>query len=395
MCSQEALVTPSVLRWARQKARLSAEEAASRIGRSAEDIEAWERGEKRPSMAQARRASEAYKRSLAVFYLPEPPEEFDTLKDFRQIPNTEAIDYSPELALIIRHIQSRQEWMHQYCIRHQAAPLSFVGSATTADSPTDLARTIRSFLEVTTHEQIRNTAPATAFNYWTGKIEAIGVCVCREGKIEIEEARGIALADPYAPFIYVNSNDSYAGRQFTLLHELVHLWINASGLSNLGRLQKSPHSPHAVTEVFCNRTAALILLPPRDFADAWMERDDNEVLEAQIDVVARKFKVSDETVARRLLDNDMISQGEYERLRAQYQERWREQAGQRSGGGDYYRNAVSFNGRLFTHTVLHARYSGEITIREASIALGVKTNHLKRLAQITGLLQSHQGGVGQ
>ena len=74
MNRQEALVTPSVMRWARERARLTLEEAAARIGRPAEEIEAWENDEKRPSLAQARRASEAYKRSRAVFYLPEPPE---------------------------------------------------------------------------------------------------------------------------------------------------------------------------------------------------------------------------------------------------------------------------------------------------------------------------------
>jgi transcriptional regulator with XRE-family HTH domain len=83
---QEALVTPSIMKWARERARLSTKQAAERIGQPVEEIEAWEKGEKYPSTAQARKASEAYKRSLAVFYLAEPPTDFDTIKDFRQPP---------------------------------------------------------------------------------------------------------------------------------------------------------------------------------------------------------------------------------------------------------------------------------------------------------------------
>jgi Zn-dependent peptidase ImmA (M78 family) len=395
MSTQEALVTPSVMQWARERARLSPEDAAARIGRPVEEIEAWEKGEKRPSMAQARKASEAYKRSLAVFYLPEPPQDFDTLKDFRQLPETAAREYSPELALIIRQLQSRQEWMREYLIRQGASPVAFVGSASVTDSPVELAKSIRSTLGVTTGEQCSCPTPIAALNYWVNKAEAIGACVCREGKVAIEEARGIALTDEYAPFIYVNAKDSYSGRQFTLLHELVHLWINESGLSDLAIMQKTPRSPDAATEVFCNRTAALVLIPPADFRSAWAQRDEEQELDEQIAVVAKSFKVSDETVARRLLDGNVITQAEYGRLRGMYGERWREHRDQRQGGGSYYRNEISFNGRLFTRTVLSARYSGQITVREACLTLGVKANHLKELAETAGLFSTRQGGSDQ
>ncbi len=75
MSRQEALVTPAVMRWARESARLSPEDASQRIGLPVDELEAWENGEKHPSIAQARKASEAYACSLATFYLPEPPRE--------------------------------------------------------------------------------------------------------------------------------------------------------------------------------------------------------------------------------------------------------------------------------------------------------------------------------
>jgi Zn-dependent peptidase ImmA (M78 family) len=311
MSRQEALITPSVMRWARESAQLSPEQASKRIGLPAEEIEAWEKGEKSPSMAQARKASEVYKRSLAIFYLPEPPADFEPLKDFRHLPDAEHRGYSPELALLIRQLQSRQEWLHDYLIRQGASPLSFVGSSTVDAGPVELAKSIRRILGATIIDQCSTLGVQGALNYWVGLVEELGVCVCREGKVELDEARGIALADSHSPFIYVNVNDSYAGRQFTLLHEFVHLWLDKPGLSNLAEIPQDPRSPDARTEVFCNKTAALILVPPEQFASAWKQRDHRQVIDDQIETIAKRFRVSDETIARRLLDGSLIAQPEY------------------------------------------------------------------------------------
>lgn len=395
MSRQEALITPSVLKWAREGARLTTKQAAERIGQPVEEIEAWEKGEKYPSMAQARKASETYRRSLAVFYLPEPPTDFDPIKDFRQFPDAESREYSFELALLIRQMQSRQEWMREYLISEGADPLPFVGSASIKDSPSELAATVRRTLGATIEAQCSTVGTQGALTYWVGLIEGYGVCVCREGKIELEEARGIALSDRHAPFIYVNVKDSYAGRQFTLLHELVHIWVNEPGVSNLKDIPKNPRSNHARTEVFCNKTAAMVLVPLHEFDAAWQQRNQDQSIDEQIEVISRRFRVSDETIARRLLEGNVIGQPEYERLRLVYSERWRaSQDRDKSGGGDYYRNTVSKNGRRFTRTVLGARYSGRITIRDACFALDVKANNLRKLAETAGLLPSSQDEGG-
>ena len=63
---QKALVTPAVMRWARESARLSPEDASKRIGLPVDELEAWENGEKHPTIAQARKAS----RLTGVLLLP-------------------------------------------------------------------------------------------------------------------------------------------------------------------------------------------------------------------------------------------------------------------------------------------------------------------------------------
>ena len=159
------------------------------------------------------------------------------------------------------------------------------------------------------------------------------------------------------------------------------------------QIPKSSRSSSAKTEVFCNKTAALILVPPKQFALAWEQRAHHHAIDDQIEAIAKRFRVSDETIARRLLDADLIAPPNYERLRSRYAARRREYRNQLSGGGDYCRSAFTRNSHLFTRTVLSARYSGEITVREACHALGVKANNLKKLAATAGLMPVvHRGG---
>ena len=78
---REVNITPAVAKWARESAGFTEEEAARKIGRSPDEITRWESGELRPSMSQIRKASEVYRRPLAVFFLPEPPQDFATLRE--------------------------------------------------------------------------------------------------------------------------------------------------------------------------------------------------------------------------------------------------------------------------------------------------------------------------
>ena len=144
--ANEALVTPSVMKWARERARLDISTAAHKLHRPETDIAMWESGEKRPTLAQAKKASEVYKRSLAVFYLPEPPKDFDTLKDYRLLPDQSLGEWSPELALLIRQVMVKQQWLSEYLQEIEMDKVSFIGSVTPRIAPGKLAIIIRKHL---------------------------------------------------------------------------------------------------------------------------------------------------------------------------------------------------------------------------------------------------------
>jgi transcriptional regulator with XRE-family HTH domain len=163
------------MHWAREKARLTTEQASKKIGRPKEEIEAWEDGILRPTIAQARKASEVYKRPLAVFYLPEPPKDFDTLRDFRSLPVDYDPDYSPELALLIRTAKFRQEWTREFFIDEGVSRLSFVGSSLLDDSPQKVSHHILSHLHLSPEEQIKCHTRNEALRLWIDRVLCKGV----------------------------------------------------------------------------------------------------------------------------------------------------------------------------------------------------------------------------
>ena len=95
--STPALVVPSVLRWARESVNLTPLAAARKMKLPEDRVEQWEAGAATPTIAQLRKAAEVYKRPLAVFFLSEPPADFDAMRDFRRHHGAEAGDWTPEL----------------------------------------------------------------------------------------------------------------------------------------------------------------------------------------------------------------------------------------------------------------------------------------------------------
>lgn len=378
--ANEALVTPSVMKWARERARLDVATAAHKLQRPEEDITKWESGEKRPTLAQAKKASEIYKRSLAVFYLPEPPKDFDTIKDFRLLPDKNLGEWSPELALLIRQVMVKQEWLSEYFQEVEMEKIPFIGSATTNMSPYKLANEIRKYLNFDISEQIKCKEPREAFNLWIDYAEMAGVNICRQRGIESDEARGFALTDEYAPFIYINSNDSYAGRLFTLVHELVHLWINQSGISNLIGNYGRARRPEAKIEYFCNQVAGKALVDDQILLSQWKVRNTEDHLIEQVQRLAHHFSVSGEVIARSLLEQNSISQNDYSGLRNYYIKEWEKYKKKKTSGFLVYgHRRVLENGNFFSQTVLGAYQQGRILARDASGLLNVKVNHFDQL----------------
>lgn len=385
MTSVEALVTPAVMKWARDAMGYRLDEAARKIGRPVEDIQGWEDGTRRPTMAQLRKASEVYKRPLAVFYLPQPPRDFATLRDFRSLPESATREYGVELALLVRAVGFRHRWLSDYLESEGAEPLSFVGSVTTQTPARQTAQDIRHTLAIETAEIKRLSHPNEALRYWIRKIEAAGIFVFRGRAVAPEQARGFVISGRYAPIIFVNSGDALSAQIFTLAHELAHVWLGHTGISNLETSGRALNPEAEKIEVYCNQVAAEVVLEPAEFHEVWL-RLHHPDLEQRIEKAAREFYVSEEVIARRLLQEGKIDKQAYEKVRAWVKQRWQEKSLKQKGGfATHPVKMAARNGHLFTRTVITGFRSGNISGNDASELLNVKINHFPQLAKEVGL----------
>lgn len=82
--ADKAYITPKVLKWARESAKISEEAAASKIPVPIERLKEWENGTSQPTIRQAQTLAKAYKRPFALLFLPEIPKDFQPLQDYRK-----------------------------------------------------------------------------------------------------------------------------------------------------------------------------------------------------------------------------------------------------------------------------------------------------------------------
>ena len=373
-----ALVTPALLKWARESAGYDVRQAMQKTGHSEERILSWEEGADQPSVAQARALARVYKRPFAVFFLDEPPREFSVLRDFRRLPESVSADFSPELRFLIRDAEARQEWASDLLQAEGAAP--FRPPAPKPATPLDAARRVAKLLKCDAADHPAWPSRDQALKWWIERVEAAGIFVFQAGEVEPEEARGFALLDAFAPFIFLNSKDSRAGRIFTLIHEVVHLLIGEPGVSNLLPVH-APRGPADRIEVFCNAAAGEVLVPTSKLQE--ILRDEDLTTDALVEMISHKFRISTEVAARRLLSVGRITPAAYEGLRETYQQQYQaEQAKQKEkGGGPKYAVMVlQKNGTAFVRLALEAQASGRATARDVSRLLNVKLDHLAKVA---------------
>lgn len=268
--AEEALINPDLLAWARRRAGLSVETLAKKMKKMPEDVVAWEHGTHRPSFRQAQTLAKRLRVPFGYLFLSRPPAEDLPVADFRT--HGAAPEEAPILLDLIHDAQWKQDWFRDHLRRHGATPLGFIGSADLSAKPAAVARNIRETLGWTDRLRAEARDCADHLRSLTRLCEDAGIWVMRRGivgndthrRIPIRLFRGLALSDPYAPLILVNTQDAPCANIFTLAHELGHLWL---GLDAIGDGLSTP-SP-AKTERFCNQVAATLLMPRDSFLDRW------------------------------------------------------------------------------------------------------------------------------
>lgn len=365
-------LVPRVLRWARERAGLSVRQVAEKIGAKPEQVRSWEESGEL-TFARAEKLARVTHTPFGYLYLEAPPEEKLPIPDYRTVAGKDVVRPSPDLLDVLSDALRRQDWFRDYLIAYGEEPLPFVGSVKLEESPEETAARIRHSIHLDTGTRSSARTWEEALRSQVEAMEESGVLVMRSGivgnnthrQLSVDEFRGFALSDPYAPLIFINSSDSKSAQMFTLAHELVHIWLGVSGVSNL----EATYAPNHRIERFCNRVAAEVLVPAAELRVEWQTA---RTQARPLAGLAHRFKVSSLVLLRRLRDLRFISQAQFERQYAEEEKRFEERAAQSAGGGDFYSTQRTRTGTRFAKALIESVLEGRTTYRDAFQLLGIR-----------------------
>ncbi|MFH1970332.1 MAG: ImmA/IrrE family metallo-endopeptidase [Verrucomicrobiota bacterium] len=360
-------VKPELLRWACARAGFATDEIAERIPQ----LPAWESGEVKPTLKQIERFARTVHAPVGYLFLQEPPVEGIPIPDFRTA-GSEYIDHpSPDLLDTIYICQQRQEWYRDFAQSMRESACPFVGAADMANDVETVAARIRHALGFDLDARRKMRTWEEALRQFIEQADDSGVLVMVNGvvgsnnyrKLDPDEFRGFALSDELAPLIFVNGSDTKSAQMFTLAHELAHIWLGESGLSDI----EPVCSPSNRVEIWCNRVAAEILVPLAALQDEYRETDD---LFGEVARLVRCFKVSTLVILRRIHDAGHLTQDE---LWTAYQEELeRLQAIPRGSGGNFYLTQAARVSKRFAGALVSSTLEGHTSFTEAFRMLGLK-----------------------
>lgn len=360
-------VRPELLRWAQDRSGVAPTSLARRFPK----LEAWERGVDRPTLKQLESFAGATHTPFGYFFLPEPPVERVPIPDFRTMRNEHVAQPSANLLEMLYTCQQRQEWYREFARLVGESEVPFVGSVTTAARPEEVAAEMRATLGLDIAERHAFATWEEALRSFIAQADEAGVMVMCSGVVlnnthrplDPEEFRGFALADRLAPLVFVNGADTKSAQMFTLAHELAHLWLGESALSDAGPAAIPDHA----VERWCNQVAAELLVPIENLR---ADLRPNAELWGEVRRLAGRYKVSTLVILRRLFDVGRLS---WPAFTAAYDtELQRLLARPRGSGGDFYLTLGARASKRFARALVISTVEGHTSFTEALRLLGFK-----------------------
>ncbi len=352
--------------WACERAGGSIDDFASRFPKLPE----WASGEAQPTHKQHETFAKATHAPVGYIYLHYPPVESLPIPDFRTVGSRQLRRPSPDLLDTLYVCQQRQDWYRDYTRANGEEPLRFVGSLKTGIEPVQAARVMREALRFDVEDRIQAGSWTDALRRFIEQAEELGVLVMCSGVVQNnthrpldpDEFRGFAMADGLAPLIFINGADTKAAQMFTLAHELAHIWLGESAVSDAG----PSATPNHRVEVWCNAVAAELLVPMASLSAIF---DANADVEDEVARLAKHFKVSTLVIIRRMRDAGYLDQEQF--WSAYNKEIARLKVVARGGGGNFYLTQAVRVSRRFASALFASTLEGQTLFTDAYRMLGV------------------------
>jgi Zn-dependent peptidase ImmA (M78 family)/transcriptional regulator with XRE-family HTH domain len=385
--TSEAFITPDLLVWARERTKTTPSRLAQKLKIKAGSIESWESGKTNPSIRQAEKLAQKLHVPLPYLFLPTRPKDEIPLPDFRTIENRLLDRSSPDLIDLINDVLAKHAWYKEHLQREGASVRAFVGSCGFNQSPETIAADITQTLGITDELRISCDSWQEFLTRFIERVQACGVLVMRSGTVagnthrpvSTDEFRGFAISDNLAPLIFINASDYQAAQIFTVGHELGHIWLGTTGISNEKLNQPDPSN----IEKLCDAVAAEVLVPRDIFLDRWSRTS------GEPSSVARYFRVSSLVVLRRARDLGRITQDEFHELFEREKQKYKRS----ESGGNFFNNLFARNSLTLTAAVISAVNEQRELYSHAAALLNVRVPTIQKISDRLTNPQPRKGGT--
>lgn len=390
-----AHINPEMLKAARARLGVGIDKLATKTY-PVDKLKAWENGDHLPTEDQAEWLSNRLGVPYLVLFLDKLPNlDSIPIPDLRTVSGAHPRELSRDFVDTVNAAMMRQDWYREYQRSNNATHLSFVGKFSPRDPVMRVAQDIRTTLKLTPELRKR----AGSWNEFTRSFirqaESAGILVMRNGvvehsnrrKLSTDEFRGFAVSDPLAPLVFINDRDARAAQNFTLAHELAHIWIGQSGISN-APLGRPKTTPVANIERFCNQVAAEVLVPDTEVRPLWRA---GRKLAENIQSITHGFRVSTLMALVRANELGFISYDLYRaefdkelaRIRAEDERRKKkEEEEQKKQRGDFWATFRLRTSEKFVQALADGVKKDLASYKDASALLGVSLRTVENFLNV-------------
>ena len=375
-------INPSVLQWARETAGLQIDEVVQKLKRkriTRQTIEAWEKGEETPTYIELENlAYNVYKRPIALFFFPNPPEEETPKQSFRTLPGEEIDALTSRAHYLLKQAKALQINLQELYDNVNPTDRQILHDIKFLPDThiTQAVNIVRDYLTISLDIQFSWKSEDEAFKAWRSALENCGIFVFKEAFQE-DTISGFCFFDQEFPIIYINNSMPCTRQIFTLFHELAHLLFRIGGIDKRNDdYINYLHGDDRKIETFCNQFAGAFLVPDDDFENRVNEiNTENDI---QITKLSHLYRVSREVILRKLFDRKIVNQQQYRSM----VEDWNNKSSNKGGsGGNYYLNKGVYLGTAYIEKVFQKMYQNRISMEQASEYLGVKATNMPKMEQ--------------
>jgi len=243
---------PAILRDVLRARSLSRNQLSQRLGIGQDDLDRELEREPEPKQSILNDIARELSLPVFVFSMRRAPPLHDSIPDFRsETPGPSA--KSRETVDSIQFAEGVQKAAVE--VRAVRADVKLPKSTTTKLSDVDdFALDVREYFGITVEDQLGAKDARAFYVICRKKIEDKGIFVLHDS-FPVSDGSGFCLAHEKYPVIVINTKQQTRGRRlFTLAHELAHVLMQKTGISD-------PFVKQNTVERLCNRFAGSFLVP--------------------------------------------------------------------------------------------------------------------------------------